>query len=392
MKCLYESLIERMFYNKVLENYINIESEEILQLNESFQSDLLRNLSQEIYKAEKEHRKADKDIKAQYNRGERNYLPSKTEKTFASIFGPITETPRYGDKKTGLQGLKWSEIKDSDFKQYKGDDKEFVKLLKSVYAKKAIADMIVCAPSTKDIACNPGTKTPVIFIKGYNSKSDDSVSTYYFSTKGWKRGVQPMTRTKYSYHERDLKLEEALEEIAGLDCYILYITDSMIKDYKDLHIGREESRKGMINYDEESLEKMLKVQKAKYKTLAAEIKAKKLQSDPSILFDEIKKTNDEVVALYQKVMDNPENIDQRFDLGRLMNYVSNAYEYFYRSIQSSRSANIAVKRAKQNGKSPEEANRYGEYERKEAESNINDSKEYIDKVKKMIKEIEDQLK
>ena len=27
------------------------------------------------------------------------------------------------------------------------DDKEFVKFLKSVYAKKAIADMIVCAPA-----------------------------------------------------------------------------------------------------------------------------------------------------------------------------------------------------------------------------------------------------
>lgn len=387
MKCLYESLIERMFYNKVLENYINIESEEVLQLNESFQSELLKNLSKEIYKVEKEHREADKDIKAQYDRGERTYLPSyKNEKTFASIFGPITETPRYGEKRTGLQGLKWSEIKDSDFTFIKGGEENNKQL------KKAIKPIFSKAQRGNVIACNPGTKTPVIFIKGYNSKSDDSVSTYYFSTKGWKRGVQPMTRTKYSYHERDLKFEEAFEEIAGLDCYILYITNDMIKDYQDLHIGRKESRKGMINYDEDSLEKMLKAQKAKYETLAAEIRAKKLQSDPSILFDEIKKTNDEVVALYQKVIDNPENLDQRFDLGRLMDYVSNAYEYFYKSVKSSRSANMMVKQAKQKGKSPEEANKYGEYDRKEAESNINDSKEYINKVKKMIKEIEDQLK
>ena len=387
MKCLYESLIERMFYNKVLENYINIESEEVLQLNESFQSELLKNLSKEIYKVEKEHREADKDIKAQYDRGERTYLPSyKNEKTFASIFGPITETPRYGEKRTGLQGLKWSEIKDSDFTFIKGGEENNKQL------KKAIKPIFSKAQRGNVIACNPGTKTPVIFIKGYNSKSDDSVSTYYFSTKGWKRGVQPMTRTKYSYHERDLKFEEAFEEIAGLDCYILYITNDMIKDYQDLHIGRKESRKGMINYDEDSLEKMLKAQKAKYETLAAEIRAKKLQSDPSILFDEIKKTNDEVVALYQKVIDNPENLDQRFDLGRLMDYVSNAYEYFYKSVKSSRSANMMVKQAKQKGKSPAEANEYGEYDRKEAESNINDSKEYINKVKKMIKEIEDQLK
>ena len=40
---------------------------------------------------------------------------------------------------------------------------------------------------------------------------------------GWKRGVQPMTKTKYSYQERDLKFEEAIEAIAGLDCYILYV-------------------------------------------------------------------------------------------------------------------------------------------------------------------------
>lgn len=387
MKNLYESLINGIFYNKVLENYINIEVEETLQLNESFQSELLRNLSKEIYKAEKEHREADKRIKDQYDKGERTYLPSyKNEKTFASIFGPITEILRYGGKKTGLQGLKWSEIKDSDFTFIKGgeeNNKQLRKAIKPIFSK---------AQRGNVIACNPGEKIPVIFIKGYNSKSDDSVATYYFSTKGWKKGVQPMTRTKYSYQERDLKLEEALEEIAGLDCYILYITNDMIKDYQDLHIGRKESRKGMINYDEESLEKMLKEQKAKYKTLAEEIRAKKLQADPSVLFDEIKQTNDDVIELYKKVMDNPENIDQRFDLGRLMNYVSNAYEYFYRSIKSTRDADKSVERARANGKSPAEANQYGSYERKSAESEINEAKEYIEKVKKMIKEIEDQLK
>ena len=47
----------------------------------------------------------------------------------------------------------------------------------------------------------------------------------------------------------------------------------------------------MINYDKQSLEKMLKEQKAKYKTLADEIKAKKLQSDPSTFFEEIKQQN-----------------------------------------------------------------------------------------------------
>lgn len=387
MKNLFESLIDGIYYNKVLENYIINEGEEALQLNESFQSELLKNLSKEIYKAEKEHREADKDIKAQYDRGERTYLPSyKNEKTFASIFGPIIETSRYGEKRTGLQGLKWSEIKDSDFTFIKGDEENSKQL------KKAIQPIFYKKQKGNVIACNPGTKTPVIFIKGYNSKSDDSVSTYYFSTKGWKKGVQPMTKTKYSYQERDLKLEEAFEEIAGLDCYILYITDSMIKDYQDLHIGREESRKGMINYDEKSLSQILKTQQAKYKTLADEIRAKKLQADPSVLFDEIKQTNDDVVKLYKRILDNPENIVQYYDLAQLMDYVSRAYDYFYRSIKSSRDADKAVERAKSKGKSDEDANKYGSYERESAKSEINDAKGYIERVKKMMKEIEDQLK
>ena len=386
MKNLYESLIDGIYYNKVLENYIINEGEEALQLNESFQSNLLRNLSKEIYKAEKEHRENDKTIKDRYDKGETSYLPPKSEKTFASIFGPITETPRYGKKTTGLQGLTWSEIKDSDFVFVKGEEENNKQL------KKAIKPIFSKSQKGNVIACNPGEKTPIIFIKGYNSKSDNSVSTYYFSMDGWKRGVQPMTKTKYSYQERDLKFEEAIEAIAGLDCYILYITDDMIKDYQDLHIGREDSRKGMINYDKQSLEKMLKEQKAKYKTLADEIRAKKLQSDPSTFFDEIKQTNDDVVEIYRKVMDNPENIDQRFDLGCLMDYVSRAYDYFYRSISSTRKADKLVKHARERGESPEDANLSGSYEREDAESYINEAKEYIKKVKKMIKEIEDQLK
>ena len=67
MKILYESLIDGIYYNKVLENYIISEGEEAL-LNESFQSNLLRNLSKEIYKAEKEHRENDKTIKDEFNK------------------------------------------------------------------------------------------------------------------------------------------------------------------------------------------------------------------------------------------------------------------------------------------------------------------------------------
>lgn len=386
MKNLYESLIDGIYYNKVLENYIISEGEEALQLNESFQSELLINLAKKIKEVEKSHKDADKQRAKYYKEQGWTGTPSKTEKTFASIFGPITEKTRYGSGKTGLQGLKWSEIKDSDFTFIKGDEennKQLSKAIKPIFSKKQKGNVIACAP---------GTKTPLIFIKGYNGSEKDSVATYYFAKEGFKSGVTALTKTKYSYRERDLKFDEAIEAIAGLDCYILYITDSMIKDYQELHIGREESRKGMINYDEKSLSQILKTQQAKYKTLADEMKAKKLQSDPSAFFDEIKQTNDEVVELYKKVMNKSENIDQYFDLARLMDYVSRAYDYLYRSFNSSKDADKAVERAKSKGKSDEDASEYGSYYRKSAESEINDAKEYLDKVKKMIKEIKDELK
>ena len=158
MLSLQESLLDKFFNKEVFEEYSILEGQDIMEIDESFQASLLTNLAKRIKDAEKEHSENDKKTAANYKEQGYSGTPTKTAKSFASIFGPLTETPRWGDKKTGIRGLKWSEIKDSDFKQYKGDDKEFVKFLKSVYAKKAIADMIVCAPGTKDI---------VAFIKGY---------------------------------------------------------------------------------------------------------------------------------------------------------------------------------------------------------------------------------
>ena len=163
----------------------NLIADEVI--NESFQASLLTDLAKAIKDIESKNRERDaEEVKHWHEQGFRG-TPSKSAKSFASIFGPLTETSRYGSKKTGIQGIKWSEIKDSDFKQYKGDDKEFVKFLKSVYAKKAIADMIVCAPGTKDI---------VAFIKGY-AKTLGDVRVYYFETEGWRKGVQEKTAKKY---------------------------------------------------------------------------------------------------------------------------------------------------------------------------------------------------
>jgi len=371
MKDLFEFLSDNIYEKDIFLETVNMIVDETI--NESFQASILTELAKRIKDAEKEHADQDKKEEQRYKEEGRGYKPTKTAKTFASIFGPLTETPRWGDKKTGIRGLKWSEIKDSDFKQYKGDDKEFVKFLKSVYAKKAIADMIVCAPGTKDIVC---------FIKGY-AKTLGDVRVYYFATEGWKKGVQEKTEKKYKYDVRSLKVNETLELIKDFDVYVLEVTESMIKDYDELHKDRTDAQKGSIEMDEASMKTLLKQQKARYDAMVKEIKAKKLQDDPNILFNDIKKANDDVVALFQKVMSKPENMDMRFDLSDLMRYVSYAYEQFYKSMKSLRTAKRSEDRY---GKG------YGKYDKERSDEEIRDAKEYLEKVNKMVKEIEDQLK
>ena len=371
MKNLFEFVANNLYEKEIFVETVNMITDEIV--NESLQSSLLTILAKRIKDAEKEHAEYDKKQAKRYKEEGRSYEPTKTASSFASIFGPITETPRWGGQKTGIQGLKWSEIKDDDFKQYKGDDKEFVKFLKSVYAKKSMADMIVCAPGTKDIVC---------FIKGY-AKTLGDVRVYYFETEGWKTGVVEKTAKKYKYDVRSLKVNETLELIKDFDVYVIEITESMIKDYDELHKDREDAKKGLIEMDEDSMKALLKQQKARYDAMVKKIKAEKLQSDPNILLDEIKKINDEVFELYKKVMAKPEYIDMRFELSDLMRYVSYAYEQFYKSVKSLRTAK---RNEEKYGKG------VGKFDKERSDSYIRDSKEYVEEVRKMIKEIEDQLK
>jgi len=378
MKNLFEFVSDGLYNNEILTETCNLIIDETI--NESFQASLLTNLAKAIKDIESKNREKDSEEAKRWHDQGYSGTPSKSAKSFASIFGPLTETPRWGGKKTGIRGLKWAEIKDSDFKQYKGDDKEFVKFLKSVYAKKAIADMIVCAPGTKDI---------VAFIKGY-AKTLGDVRVYYFESEGWKTGVQEKTAKKYKYDVRSLKVNETLELIKDFDIYVLEITESMIKDYDELHKEREESQKGSIEMDADSMESLLKQQKARYNAMVKEIKAKKLQDDPNILFNDIKKANDDVVALFQKVMSKPENMDMRFDLSDLMRYVSYAYEQFYKSMNYKHSAEKSVQHAKERGK--ENPEKWGSFDRSSSDESIRDAKEYLEKVNKMIKEIEGQLK
>ena len=371
MKSLFESLNRQIYENKVFEEYLLLESQEMI--NEAFKSSLLVNLAKEIQKVEAQHRENDKKEAERWKAQGYSGTPSKSERTFASIFGPLEYTPKYGGKKTGVQGIKWNEITDDDFKFYNDYDKNFEKLLKSIYSHKVNADIICCLQ---------GTKTPKYVIKGYGKENTEPPKLYEFNVTGWNKGFKEKTATKYKYGERSLKYDEALGFLNDLDIYVLEITPEMIKNYQDLHTDRIESQKGIINFDKASLANILKKQQARYRVLVAEMKAKKLQSDPEEFFEEIKKTNDDVVKLYEKIMSKPEYLDQRFNLRRLMDYVASAYDNFYESIKSTRKADVL------DMKHP--GNHY-DWDRESAKTSINKSKEYIDEVKKMIKEIEDEL-
>ena len=192
MKSLYASLLNAKYTNQVLEEYSILEGEEILQINESFKSSILIALAKAIQDAEKGHVENDKKMAQRYK--EQGWgTPSKSAKSFASIFGPITLHQRWGKTKTGIQGLRWSEIKDDDFELYKSvsaDDKTFAKILKNCYLKKLQANFI---------CCEPGTKNVVIFIKGYSNTPGDVRVFGLKSNYGNRDAGTEKTATKYKY-------------------------------------------------------------------------------------------------------------------------------------------------------------------------------------------------
>ena len=364
-------------------------------VNEAFKSSLVQKLAKTIYDIEKNNNlnriKRAKENDEKYPRfNGKKHDPELVN--FSSIFGPKVKYQRYGDDKKGIQGLKWSEITDDDFKEYAPNDKALIKLIKKTYGKAdANANFII---TDKD-------DNIINFIKAYgeNEKSD---GMYYFKSEyitnyGTKVNSQVKEYNKdyYSYKTRPLKAGEIIErlkelaEIPGIKVYALEITNDMIKDYKDLIDIRTKSQKGVINYDKESLDNLLKTQRSRYKVLADEMRAKKLQSNITDFFDEIKQTNEDVIKLYEKVISKPEYIDLQFDLGELMRYVSTSYESFYKSIQAKRRADKSEQSAKDHKANNPKA--YREFDDERSMEEINYAKEYVNKVKKTIAKIEEEL-
>lgn len=406
MKHLLEYLNDYYYDSLVINEVCNLIAEDEM-VNESFKSSIVQKLAQAIYNAEKSSNKSKieqaKNDDERYGTDYGKHDPHIV--SFASIFGPKAINGKYSLVNKGIQGLKWSEITDDDFKEYAPDDKELIKLVKKTYGKKnANADFIVMKG---DEIIN--------FIKAYGA-DEKSDGMFYFKSDTLKKyksngvehkytvngGVKELTKPYYSYKHRTLKVNEvidelkALSEIEGVKVYALEITDDMIKQYQSLITDRKKSQEGVINYDKKSLEMLRKQQVARYKALAQEIRAKKLQNDPNILFNEITETNKQVIELYKKVMSSTDNLDKYFDLGRLMDYVSRAYESFYRSMKSERQSERQKERYK--AKAAERGEEFNDeqydkldFDKSRAKSEINDAKKYIDNVKKMIKEIEDQL-
>lgn len=403
MRHLLEYLNDYYYDSLVINEVCNLIAEDEM-VNESFKSSIVQKLAQAIYNAEKtsnkkkveQAKKNDEVLGTEYGKHDPRIV------SFTSIFGPKTVNGRYGGSTKGIQGLKWSEITDDDFIEYAPNDKELIKLIKKTYGKKnANADFIVM----KDGEI-------INFIKAYGA-DEKSDGMFYFKSDTLKKyangseytvpgGVKEVTKPYYSYQHRPLKVAEVvnalkeLSSIKGVKVYALEITDDMIKQYQSLITDRKKSQEGVINYDKRSLDMLRKQQVSRYKALAAEIRANKLQKDPNILFNEITETNKQVVELYKKVMSSTEYLDKYFELGRLMDYVSRAYESFYKSIKSGRksekSREHAKARAAERGEKfdPKEYDEF-DYNKSDAQSSINDAKKYINNVKEMIKEIEAKL-
>lgn len=403
MRQLSEYLNDYYYDSLVINEVCNLIAEDEM-VNESFKSSIVQKLAQAIYNAEKTSNKKKVEQAKAYDEVQGTEYGKHDPRivSFTSIFGPKTVNGRYGGSTKGIQGLKWSEITDDDFIEYAPNDKELIKLIKKTYGKKnANADFIVM----KDGEI-------INFIKAYGA-DEKSDGMFYFKSDTLKKyangseytvpgGVEEATKPYYSYQHRPLKVAEVvnalkeLSSIKGVKVYALEITDDMIKQYQSLITDRKKSQEGVINYDKRSLDMLRKQQVSRYKALAAEIRANKLQKDPNVLFNEITETNKQVIELYKKVMSSTEYLDKYFELGRLMDYVSRAYESFYKSIKSGRKSEKGRERAKaraaERGEKfdPKEYDEF-DYNRSDAQSSINDAKKYINNVKEMIKEIEAEL-
>lgn len=379
MRSIFEYLEDYKYGKMIFVETMNIIAEDIV--NESFKAELLTNLAKEIFKVEKDSNKS-KIENAERMTKDYGYKHTPNITSFASIFGPVTVTSRYGGKSKKTSGVKWSEITDSDFMLFPDpEDKQLKKFIKDCYANRKNALMILCKQGTKEIC---------YVVQAYKENSEKVC--YEFVPEGWNKGFKKKEMKAYKYSSRNMKADEVLDLIATkeLDVYALEITKEMTQAYNEIVKNREEEKKGMINYDKESLKQLLSQQQARYKALVKEIKAKKLMEDPNLLYDEITQVQTEATALLKEIMSKPEYIDKFYNAADIIRTISYCFEEFYRYVKEQRKGEQMVQRYIGKGKE-EEAARKAAKEYYNGESYILDAKKYLKEAQKQIEEIRKQM-
>lgn len=400
MISLREYIHENNQENEYLDILCETISEDIIEdsyINESFKIDILNKLSAQIKEFEGEHRQRDKETVQRYKDQGYSGRPTPTEKTFKSLFGPIVQTDKFGPTGKKLRGCRWSELTDSDVTYYEnGFEGTLHKRIKQMWNGK-IRGLI--------LGCDPDTHKIMFAVRGYRSTDKYGKllkpTVFMFrvnvnkSTGGVHKSLNAIEVDAYKYSSRKYKADEFIELINDLEVYFIEIPDSAVTDYYTLTNDRTKSQKGVVNYDDESLKKLAQEQRARYKQLAKELRAKRIENDPEYLFNEITKINDTVIDLYRRVIRKPEYSELYYVVGDLMNYVSDAFREYASYISNMKIANDSIAKARELGtNNPEGRGEYhrGEYHRDDAVNNVEDIKRTLDRINSNIKEIEDRMK
>jgi len=422
MKSIYEYVTLSEYDNKTIKEVVNIISDEIM-INEKFNARILSKLAKAIYDAEIHNRNKDTksnqeykdkltkykaDLKAweiEYAKWKRTQqvgqkltfppreprMPTRSRAnatSFASLFGPEIETSWGGNNKKVLQGIKWDAINDNDVEEYiDGADKKLLRMVRAAYAQKIQAMFILCDKKTEDV---------VYFVKAFGKiyNKNNKPRVYNLGHKNVQSGVHNETMPAYTYETRDLRVNELINIMKDYKVYFIQVTDNMIQTYKDEFTNRIELKKGIINFDRASLEAYRKQQQARMEVLAQELKDKRLFNQKDEMFVTIKKINEEVVSLYEAIINNPAYIDRRYDLGRLMEMVGRAYDRYYDFIKQFREIEKEKEIMRKTGESEERISKRfsgDSYTISSIKEKLRDTDEYLNEIRKEIDKIKKEL-
>ena len=364
--------MERM---KEILDYIYESQFDNLVINESFQSTFLRSLAKKIKDSESKRVKSENT-----SQKEKDKLTS----SFSNIFQTIL------DKKTNEPiNIKWTDIKDEDFVLYKANDKSFKKICSAIFDPKLAnnqkAIIISCKPDTKEIICFTNALNGKFYKDSWSRDNGPVILQFdvpYTWWKGRERGtdkkldtVRKSTRGYNNY--RQLNQYEAWDYLKDKDNYYLEIPNSMLYDYKQISDKRKDLKKGMINFDDESLEKILIDQKNRYKAFIDSVKIKKLRTSDKELYDEIKDLNNEIIKLNEEIMNNSNNWDLLNSMGNLLRDFSYAFYYYYKYFINNKKSEIGID---------------PNVSKIDANSNLKQAKKELDKFKEKINNIKSVMK